>query len=528
MTGLLLLLATLGLLASPVLAWRFTVSGHVAASNPARAFRWRAKLHLRPGPGFASRAELILHWGWLAMVLAGGTMRPSSTFGQRLIAHPDRYAVPLGYAQWHKRVWTPGEDQELMLAPPRVGKTGRIAHRINRHPSAVLATTTRDDLWRLTAGTRERIGPLYVLNPLGVGNVPSNLTWNPLTGCENAATALLRAEDLTLWTDPNSDHAPWQRLAAQALAALMHAAATQPDPARRTMMTVYGWLGHVDEDLIKDVLVRTAGTVEGTVFAAGYESIRRPGKTSDSIRTIMAESLAWVAIPGVLARLDAAPFDPVGFLAERGTIYLMVPGGEESSLAPLFKAFVSNLHRVATVHGSRLPWHRLDPPPLWALDELTQVCPVPLDKWAADSAGKGIQLCAVIHSFSQLVSRYGRHSAESIWSTMTLKTFFGGIHDAHTLEVVSALCGRVTVGEKERPVLSGGALRELPDRRALIIRRSRPPVVIHPHVAFRSRWQRLTGRGKLPPPPPSGWLTPDDDPGDGPPAPELTLPLPAA
>ena len=44
----------------------------------------------------------------------------------------------------------------------------------------------------------------------------------------------------------------------------------------------------------------------------------------------------------------------------------------------------------------------LDPPLLMGLDEVTQICPVPLPSWLSDSGGKGIQICAVVHGEAQL------------------------------------------------------------------------------------------------------------------------------
>ncbi len=43
------------------------------------------------------------------------------------------------------------------------------------------------------------------------------------------------------------------------------------------------------------------------------------------------------------------------------------------------------------------------------LDEVTQICPVPLPFWLADSGGKGIQVAAVAHGEAQLVERWGEH-----------------------------------------------------------------------------------------------------------------------
>jgi len=36
------------------------------------------------------------------------------------------------------------------------------------------------------------------------------------------------------------------------------------------------------------------------------------------------------------------------------------------------------------------------------LDEVTQICPVPLPHWLSDSGRKGIQVVAVVHGEAQL------------------------------------------------------------------------------------------------------------------------------
>ena len=64
------------------------------------------------------------------------------------------YAVRLGRAQYFRRSYARMEDQILVLAPQRTGKSGLIADRILSHPGPVLATSTRPDLYKITAGAR--------------------------------------------------------------------------------------------------------------------------------------------------------------------------------------------------------------------------------------------------------------------------------------------------------------------------------------------------------------------------------------
>ena len=54
---------------------------------------------------------------------------------------------------------------------------------------------------------------------------------------------------------------------------------------------------------------------------------------------------------------------------------------------------------------------------LFALDEITQVCPVPLPEWLADSGGRGIQIIPVVHGEAQLRKRWGKDGARVILDT---------------------------------------------------------------------------------------------------------------
>jgi type IV secretion system protein VirD4 len=78
---------------------------------------------------------------------------------------------------------------------------------------------------------------------------------------------------------------------------------------------------------------------------------------------------------------------------------------EEAPVAPLFAAMATEIHHAAAQIGQASASSRLDPPVLMGLDEVTQICPVPLPSWLSDSGGKGIQIVAVVHGEAQLTGR---------------------------------------------------------------------------------------------------------------------------
>ena len=63
-----------------VLFWRFNLGARAMERNRARAMRWRARCRLRPGPGFASLAELGTQWSRTAAAHRGGRVRPGLTW----------------------------------------------------------------------------------------------------------------------------------------------------------------------------------------------------------------------------------------------------------------------------------------------------------------------------------------------------------------------------------------------------------------------------------------------------------------
>ena len=175
---------------------------------------------------------------------------------------------------------------------------------------------------------------------------------------------------------------------------------------------------------------------------------------------------------------------------------MLAPGGDGAPCAPLFRCFASYIHRAARHHGLAQPHRKLDPGLLFALDEL-HLCPVDLPAWLADSAGKGIQVAAVVHSTGQLRDKYGEHGAATVWSTAGTKIFLPGIHDTATLEDVSRLCGTLGDGEHAQRVMPPELLARLPDWHALVVSVNRSPVVIK----FRPSWRRIEARlGRAPKP----------------------------
>jgi len=193
-------------------------------------------------------------------------------------------------------------------------------------------------------------------------------------------------------------------------------------------------------------------------------------------------------------------FSPREFVREGGTLYLIAESRDDrpSPCAGLFAALVIEIYHQAALAAAEMPGERLDPPMLWALDEVTQTCPLPLPSLLADAGGRGIQIMPVVHGIALLRARWGRDGARTILDACGTKVFLHGGSDPETLEMASRLSGQIAGRERGQwydyryPVMTEDMIRQLPVRRdgtgyALILRNGLSPVIGRPPVIWRDR-----------------------------------------
>ena len=194
-----------------------------------------------------------------------------------------------------------------------------------------------------------------------------------------------------------------------------------------------------------------------------------------------------MADPALAASVLPGPdggFDIPAFLRDAGTVYMIAEAvSEEAPVAPLFAAMATEIHYVAAQLGQASEARRLDPPLLMGLDEVTQICPVPLPFWLSDSGGKGIQVVALVHGEAQLAGRWGEHGRQVVLDTSSVKVFLPGITDTTTLQAASTLCGQASWkirGQEHatrHDVATPDMIRQLPAGFALVIRGGCAPVI---------------------------------------------------
>jgi type IV secretion system protein VirD4 len=394
------------------------------------------------------------------------------------------------------RVWSPVEDVTLRIGGPRTGKTGELCGRILDAPGAVIATSTRTDLIEITGPCRSRRGPVHVFNPSGVGGLASTITFDPLSGCENPATATSRATDLLAATSApggtGGDREYWAGQARRVLAALMHAAAL----GQASMRDVLAWVADPD---------RAAAQVQQFLRRSpqpAYESdaaqfLDTNDRTRSSICATIMPALGWLTDATAATAAAAGDFNVADLLDTRGTVYML--GADDGQVAPLVTALTGHIAREARRIAGTCPGGRLDPPLTLALDEAALICPIPLDNWTADMGGRNVTIHIGAQSRAQLRQRWGDTGAAAILNNAATLLIYGGTRDPDDLAAYSTLTGERyeetptwdddgairSLTRHRVPVLSPAQIAQLPARHVVIIRRGMAPAVGRVRMAWK-------------------------------------------
>jgi type IV secretion system protein VirD4 len=478
---LVLMVAAVG--ASALLLWRrIGALKHTTTHDPRRL------------PGVATGRDVRTVASRKALLKRGRTLRPS-------LDHPE--PTDVGYLLGRSRgqqVWASVEDSILLLGPPRSGKGLHVViNAILDAPGAVITTATRPDNIAATITERQRRGPVAVFDPQRLAEgLPAGLRWSPVRGCEDPLTAMIRATGLASATGLSTGGVEsggfWEGKTRTALQALLHAAALD----QRTPRELFGWT--LSPSAAADaVAILSSNPHAAPGWADSLESmIHADPRTRDSIWMGVSLALSCLADPRVLEAVSPGPgeqFDPVDFLTNNGTLYLLATGAGASASWSLVAAFIEDLVETARHLAAASPGARLDPPLLMALDEIGNLSPLPsLPVLMAEGGGTGITTMPVLQSLSQARDKWGDHAAGAIWEASIVKVILGGTSSARDLQDLSALIGErdehtdtISVGDygsrslqrstRRVPVMPPETIRTLPFGTALLLLRSAPPLV---------------------------------------------------
>ena len=229
-------------------------------------------------------------------------------YGQGRLA-AEEVGYPLGRAHpGGTELWPSWEASLRLVAPPGEGKTFRaLAPILRQHPGPALATSTKADLYELTALARQRRGPVFALDPDFLVPAAPRARWSPVAGCERSEVAERRASALVAATGDDGDvqnGAFFRDSARDLLKAYLHAAALEALDIR----AVLDWSRRPDDPTPAEVLVSSPLAAPGWGDIIELHTSGAPETTSGVLRYVGGRCLAsamkrwWMPVVHCLAR----------------------------------------------------------------------------------------------------------------------------------------------------------------------------------------------------------------------------------
>ena len=498
------------------LAQRLSRRGRVRAkyNNPGWADHWQLRKHLSSTATIkvaAHTREAFKHVKWYNRAWHLRQFRNAFK--------PTDHGIYLGKSivgpTLAREVYASYRDVILVLAPPQSGKTAWLTGAIIDAAGAVVATSTKADVYHLTHQLRRAGGrPVLVFNPAGIGNLTSTLRWNPISSCDDLDMAEARAAAFTQGVGamngggarhPDADF--WEEQASKMLRCFLLAAALD----NRGMDDVAKWSTSPNDHTAMEILREHRERVPDSWLGELRQILTTPAeKTRESVFLTLSRSMKFMSNPAV-ARIvapgaDEDSLDLEKFINERGTLYLL---GENSSLAPLLVALSDHLFKGAKAYASTLPGGRLEPPMSFVLDEAALIVPVDLVRWVADAGGRNIQIIVSAQALAQLYKCYGERGGQIIKTSANTEMVFGGLTLHDELRALAEACGTYTTtqvtetsGENathqpqrnstskvqvQRPVIEPAQIRQLPEHHVLVLHRTAPPTIVRTTPAWERR-----------------------------------------
>ena len=396
----------------------------------------------------------------------------------------------------------------VAFGPPQSGKSAGIAvPALLEWDGPAVASSIKTDLLSATIARRRALGEVFVFDPFGLSGVRAH-TWSPLEGADTwdgaleVAWRLASAGELDRRSVEGGDF--WAVAAEQRLAPLLYAAAV----SGAGMDSVVRWIhGQGIRELDQALLCAGEGG------HAAYDAVRafeaQADRTRTSIEATAQTLLRAYRFGRVVRSAQSSEITADRLLDATATLYLIGDAKASKLLRPIFLALlgevVDRAYERATLAGGRL-----DKPLLVCLDEAGNVAPLPnLAEIASTAPSHNIQLVTIFHDLAQARSRYGQQ-AETVVNSHRARMLLPGVADLETLRYFSGLTGeeeardrtRTTgaggttrsTSRRRRPLIAPEALRQLPDRHALLLYGRIPPAQLRLRLWFEDRrLRRLAG-----------------------------------
>ena len=495
-------------------------------ANPSAAWPRAARADL-PGVGglYAALALLLglcAGTGYLVLRTLGprlnrdGGARWAATGELRALRGSDRGGrLVLGR---HRGRLLYAEQRHALVAfgPPQSGKSAGLAvPALLEWDGPAVASSIKTDLLATTRARREALGPVFVFDPFALSGAPAH-TWSPLRAAGTWDGALESAWRLACAGEVDSRGVEggdfWAVAAEQRLAPLLFAAARSGAGVDTLVRWVYGQGARELHQALAQVAGEAPDDDALCDAHAAYDAVRAFEAQADRTRTSIeatAQALLRAYRFGRVARsARSCEITPDAILDARATLYLIGDAKASKLLRPLFLALLSELVDRAYERATRAGG-RLELPLLLCLDEAGNVAPLPnLAEIASTAPSHNIQLVSIFHDLQQARARYGKQ-AETVINSHRARMLLPGVADLETLRYFASLIGEEetreltrtsgaggttrSVSRRRRPLSAPEALRQLPERHALVLYGRLAPTRVRLRLWFEDRRLRTLG-----------------------------------
>jgi len=250
-----------------------------------------------------------------------------------------------------------------------------------------------------------------------------------------------------------NDGTHWNERAQALLAPLLYAAAL--DGA--DMRTVLTWVDRRKSLPAQTILAGTPGGIAELATNAMEGMAATDERELSGIWSTASGALTGFRTERALAVTADPDFDAIHFVDSADTIFICAPAHRQALVAPMVVGLVEDVRTAAYQRASEpaVGEARPNPPVLLALDEVTNIAPLPnLPSMISEGGGQGVVTLASLQDLSQARQRWP-DEADGFPSLFGTTVVLPGIGDVRTLEALSTLAGDEEI--TTRSVSSGRA-----------------------------------------------------------------------
>jgi type IV secretion system protein VirD4 len=417
-----------------------------------------------------------------------------------------------------RRLYAEHRHALAAFGPPQSGKSAGIAvPSLLEWRGPAVASSIKTDLLAVTHTRRQTLGEVLVFDPFGLAPGVRSHTWSPLHQANTWDAALETAWRLASAGEVDRRNVEggdfWAIAAEQRLAPLLYGAATNG----LGMEDVVRWAYGQGTRGLDEALARAAGEAADELQLedahAAYDAARafaaQADRTRSSIEATAQTLLRAYRFTKVARSAVSSEITADRVLDWDATLYLIGDAKASKLLRPVFLALLGEIvdraYERATLAGGRL-----DRPLLLCLDEAGNVAPLPnLAEIASTAPSHNIQLVTIFHDLAQARTRYGTQ-AETVVNSHRARMLLPGVADLETLRYFAGLTGEEeardrthttgtggttrSTSRRRRPLIAAEALRQLPDRHALLLYGRLPPTRVRLRLWFEDRRLRRLAR----------------------------------